>query len=155
MGGEKSVSGVLFNSNLPTIDEEESSETSIETDDEQDEGGNALDIFTDDKQHDVEVFYNYFGYVLSLKIETCCIVLTLFIKHGSACYSEFKRSRRPKKKRTESEMSLCSNGSEDSSCTSNSATNNQIQSPITKSKVPMTKSNKRQNVNHRGMLQQV
>ena len=138
MGGEKTASGVLFNSNLPTIDEEESSETSVETDDEQDEGDNALDIFTDDKRHDVEVFYNYFEHMLSLKVEICCTVFCVFIKNGSACYSEFKRSRRPKKKCTESETSLCSNGSEDSSGTSNS--------------VPITKSNKRQNITHRGTL---
>ena len=41
-------------------------------------------------------------------------------KAGSTIHSDLKKSRRTRKKRTESEMSLCSNGSEDSGCSNSS-----------------------------------
>ena len=96
MGGEKTVSGVLFNSDLPTIDEEESSETSVETDDEQDEGGNALNIFADDKEHDVEVFNNYFWDMISLRIDICFIGTYFIYVEGTGKLLRIQKAKKTK-----------------------------------------------------------
>ena len=54
------------------------------------------------------------------------------LKIGLSDASESKRPRRTRKVRTESEMSLCSNGSEDSVCSTTPGNENSLQNTLPK-----------------------
>ena len=54
------------------------------------------------------------------------------LKIGLSDASESKRPRRTRKVRTESEMSLCSNGSEDSVCSTTPGNENSLQNNLPK-----------------------